>query len=216
MKLLFDFLPVLLFFITFKFYADFVDKDSQLGFIPGGTEGAIYAATLVAIIASAAQVLLFWLKHRRFEKMHLITLGLITVLGGATLLFQDETFIKWKPTAVNWMFAVAFLGSQFIGSKPLVQRMMEANIELDEPRVWTRLNVAWVVFFTLMGIVNIYVAYNYSTEFWVNFKLFGLLGLTLLFVIGQAFFLAKHIVAEDEDVDDTASDNTVDRKQDTL
>ncbi len=200
MKLLFDFLPILLFFLAFKLYPQFF-SDPQLGFIPGGEAGAIYAATLVAILASLAQVVFFWLKHRRFEKMHLITLALILVLGGATLIFHNETFIKWKPTAVNWLFGLVFLGSQWIGSKPLVQRMMEANVQLVDERVWTRLNLSWVVFFILMGLVNLYVAFNFSTEIWVNFKLFGLLGLTIAFVIGQALFLSKYLVQDAETQD---------------
>ncbi|MBT8421377.1 MAG: septation protein A [Gammaproteobacteria bacterium] len=151
---------------------------------------AILAATIVAIVATFIQVAISWLRSHRVENMHLITLALLVVLGGATLLFKDEMFIKWKPTAVNWLFALVFFGSQFVGGKSLVQRMMEKNIELPSA-IWTRLNWSWVVFFLVMGFVNLYVIYNFSTEFWVNFKLFGLLGLTLAFVIGQSFFLVR-------------------------
>ncbi len=152
-------------------------------------------ATAVAIIASILQVAIYWAKFRRFEKMHLFTLGIIVVLGGATLLLQDETFIKWKPTAVNWLFALVFLGSQFIGKKNLVQRMMEASISAPE-HVWLRLNISWVIFFITVGIANLYVAFNFDLDTWVNFKLFGVLGLTLLFVVAQGFYLVRY--AEDK------------------
>ncbi len=178
MKLLFDFFPILLFFIAYKVYG-------------------IYAATAVAIGASFIQVAAFWLRHRRFENMHLVTLGLIAVLGGATLWLQDETFIKWKPTVVNWLFGVVFLASRFIGSQPIVKRMMGSALELPDG-VWQRLNSAWALFFISMGFVNLYVMYNFNTEIWVNFKLFGLMGLTLAFVIGQAFFLARYMKPETE------------------
>jgi len=181
MKFLFDFFPIALFFITFKFY-----DDPQEG---------VLAATAVAIIATIVQVLLFWLKNKRVEKMHIITLVLITVLGGATLIFKDPLFIKWKPTAVNWAFAIGFLASQFIGSKPFVKRMMAHAVELPEV-VWMKLNIAWVAFFTAMGFANLYVAFNFSLSIWVDFKTYGMLGLTLLFVILQAIYLAKHMPEE--------------------
>lgn len=177
MKVLFDFTPVLVFFIAFK--------------IPEDPHQGILLATAVAITASLLQVTLFWIKNRRVENMHLITLAIIVVLGGATLLLQDERFIKWKPTAVNWLFALTFLVSQFIGKKNLVRRMMESTIRLPDP-IWSRLNLSWVMFFVAMGSANLYVAYNFNTETWVNFKLFGIMGLTVLFVIAQAAYLVRH------------------------
>lgn len=191
MKFLFDFFPIALFFITFKLYDD-------------PNEGVL-AATAVAIIASAVQVLLFWLKNKRVEKMHIITLVLITVLGGATLILKDPVFIKWKPTGVNWMFAIAFLGSQFIGEKPFVKRMMAHAVELPEA-IWKRLNFAWVLFFTAMGFANLYVAFNFDLSTWVDFKTYGMLGLTVLFVILQAIFLAKHMPEEKPVTNDESSD----------
>ena len=195
MKFLFDFFPIALFFITFKFY-----DDPQEG---------VLAATAVAIIATILQVLLFWLKNKRVEKMHIITLVLITVLGGATLILKDPVFILWKPTAVNWMFAIAFLGSQFVGDKPFVKRMMAHAVELPET-VWMKLNLAWVVFFTAMGFANLYVAFTYDLSTWVDFKTYGMLGLTILFVILQAVFLAKHMPEEklitDKDVETKLKD----------
>lgn len=173
MKFLFDFFPILLFFVAFKVWD-------------------IYVATGVAIVATFVQVGWFWWKNRRFERMHLITLALIVVFGGLTIFLRDETFIKWKPTILNWLFAAAFLLSQVVGKKPLVRRMLETNITLPDP-VWGRLNLIWVVFFVLMGAANIYVAFNFDTDTWVNFKLFGMMGLTIAFVIAQAFYLARHM-----------------------
>jgi len=178
MKFLFDFFPIILFFVVFNSYDDQMD--------------GVIAATKVMIAASAVQISLFWLKNRRFENMHLITLAMVAVLGGATIYFRNADFIKWKPTAVNWLFAIAFMGSEFIGKKSLLKRMMDKNISLPEP-VWSRLNYAWVIFFILMGVVNLYVAFNYSLADWVDFKTFGMLGLTFAFVILQAFYMARHV-----------------------
>lgn len=186
MKFLFDLFPVILFFVAYKSYD-------------------IFVATAVAIAASAIQVSLFWLKNRRFEKMHLVTLGLITVLGGATLIFQDALFIKWKVTVVNWIFGLAFIGSLYIGEKPLAERMMGGSVTLPR-EVWARLNWSWGIFFIIVGLINIYVAFYYGLELdektreeiWVNFKLFGVMGLTFAFVIAQAFYMTRHIEEESE------------------
>ncbi|KAA3627296.1 MAG: septation protein A [Proteobacteria bacterium] len=178
MKFLFDFFPILLFFIAFKTWD-------------------IFIATGVAIVATFVQVGLFWAKHRRFERMHIITLVLIVVFGGLTIALRDETFIKWKPTILNWLFGAAFLGSQFIGKKPLVQRMLETNFSLPDG-IWGRLNLIWIVFFVIMGVVNLYVAYSFDTDTWVNFKLFGMMGLTIAFVIAQAFYLARYLPEQPE------------------
>lgn len=180
MKFLFDFFPILLFFIAYKLYD-------------------IYVATATAIIASFLQVGVVWIQHRRVEKMHLITLLLIVVLGGATLLLHDETFIKWKPTVVNWAFAVTFLGSQFVSNKNLVQRMMDEHIKVTSEVVWKYLNLGWVTFFITMGLVNLYVAFHYDTNTWVNFKLFGMMGLTFLFVIIQGIYLSQYVVPDPDD-----------------
>lgn len=177
MKLLIDFFPIVLFFAAYKIYG-------------------IYIATGVAIAAAIVQVAYYWFKHHRVETMNLITLILIVVLGGATLLLHDEWFIKWKPTALNWVLALAFLLTQFIGKKPLVQRMLGSNITLPKP-IWLRLNISWVIFFILTGAANLYVAYSFDTNTWVNFKLFGLMGLTLVFIVAQAIYMAPHIKKED-------------------
>ncbi len=215
MKFLYDFFPILLFFIAYKTFD-------------------IFVATGVAIAASFLQVIGFWLKHRRFENMHLITLVLIVTLGGATLLLQERAYFMWKPTAVNWLFALAFIGSHFIGDKTLVERMMSQAVTVPV-QIWTRLNISWIVFFIFMGIANLYVANFFfvaeaalngaagypvdletcspdlsaeilqlcniakeQEENWVNFKLFGMMGLTFAFVIGQAFYLARHMPDEEK------------------
>lgn len=190
MKMLFDFFPILLFFVAYKLYN-------------------IYVATAVIIGATILQVVWTWLRHRRIENMHLITLAFVVVLGGATLVLHDEMFIKWKPTVVNWIFALVFLGSQFIGGKPIVQRLMESQVAVTTEKVWLGLNLGWVSFFILMGFINLYVAYNFSTDFWVNFKLFGMLGLTVLFVILQSIYLMQYLVPEENSTEVTPknSDN---------
>ena len=181
MKLLFDFFPILLFFVAYKLADD-----------PADPQHGILVATAVAIVATAVQVSVYWWKNHRVERMHLNTLALIVVLGGATLVLRDEIFIKWKPTVVNWLFALGFLASQFVGRAPLARRMMEHAVQLPDP-VWTRLNLSWAVFFALLGIANLYVVYHFDTATWVNFKLFGLMGLTLAFVLGQGVYLARHV-----------------------
>jgi intracellular septation protein len=175
MKFLFDLFPILLFFLAYKLYD-------------------IYVATAVAIGAAFVQTGAYWLKHRKFEKMHLITLGILVLFGGLTLALRDPVFIKWKPTVVNWLFGISFLGSQFIGKQTLVERMMGHAIAAPSP-VWARLNWAWTLFFVFMGLLNLYVAYNFSEDTWVNFKLFGMMGLTLVFVFAQAFYLSRYMQA---------------------
>lgn len=172
MKLLFDFFPILLFFISYKFYG-------------------IYIATMIAMAASLLQVGFFWFKNRRFEITHIITLILILVLGTATIFLHNEMFIKWKPTAVYWIFALLLLGSQIIGEKPFIQRLMGDKITLPQ-NIWKRLNLSWTIFFALMGGINIYVAYQFSTDIWVNFKLFGTLGSTIVFGVLQSLYMAKY------------------------
>ncbi len=204
MKFLFDLFPVLLFFIAYQSFgylpAEFIqiiNKLPLLSLTPGKATDAIFLATAVAIVASFIQVCLFWFTHHRFEKMHIVSLGLITLFGGATLILQDPIFIKWKPTLLNWLFALAFLGTQFIGKQPLIQRMMSHAINVPAP-IWRRVNFSWVAFFFLAGLANIYVAYTFSEALWVNFKLFGLMGLTLIFSFAQALYLAHHFVEQDD------------------
>ena len=176
MKLLFDLFPVALFFAAYKF-AD------------------IYVATFVAIVANIGQIAWLRLRGKKIEPMMWISLAIIAVFGGATLLLHDETFIKWKPTVLYWLFGAVLVGAQFGFGKNLIRAMMEKNILLPEP-IWRRLNLSWATFFIVMGFVNLYVAYNYSTDAWVNFKLFGSFGLMLLFIIGQGLVLSKHAIEE--------------------
>lgn len=202
MKFLYDFFPILLFFLVYKLYTTlppevigFLNHLPLLSLTPSEAGHAIYLATAVAIVGSFLQVLLYWLKTRRLERMHVISLVLFIVFGGATLLLRDPTFIKWKPTLLNWLFAAVFLGSQFIGRKPLVERMMAHAISVPET-IWRRLNLGWVGFFVISGLANLIVAYRFSEQTWVNFKLFGLLGLTFAFVLAQAVYLARFIQAD--------------------
>ncbi len=178
MKFLFDIFPVLVFFIAFKVYG-------------------IYVATAAAITATVIQVAWSWVRHRKIEKMLLISFGIIVVFGGATLLLKDETFIKWKPTVLYWAFSGILLGSELFLGKNLIRTMMGAQMTLPDP-VWKKLNLSWSVFFALMGIANLYVALNYSTDAWVNFKLFGGIGLLLAFAIGQALMLSRYLETEQE------------------
>lgn len=179
MKLLFDLFPVILFFIAYKMFD-------------------IYTATAVAIAASALQVSYLYWKNKTVEKMPLITLALIVVLGGMTLIFHDEDFIKWKPTIVNWGFAVVFFGSHFIGNKPIIRRMMDQAISLPD-HAWRMLSNMWIVFFIFSGAANLYVAFNYDTDTWVNFKLFGLMGLTLAFIVLQGIYISRFLNKDEND-----------------
>ncbi|PHS72199.1 MAG: septation protein A [Cycloclasticus sp.] len=181
MKILFDFFPILLFYIAFKWQG-------------------IYIAVVVAMAASAVQVSYFWLKNRRVENTHLITFVIIAISGGATLYLQNEMFFKWKPTIINWLFAIVCIGSHFIGEHPIIRRMMSSTITLPTP-VWYRLNTMWALFFIFMGSANLVVVYNFSTDIWADFKLFGMLSLTLLFILAQGFYLAKHIEEPQEALD---------------
>lgn len=173
MKPILEFFPIILFFAAYKLYD-------------------IYVATATAIVATIAQVIIYRLKYRRVETMQWITLGLIVVMGGATLYLQDEQFIKWKLTIIEWLFGAAFLASQFIGSKTFIERMMGANLELPPP-VWKRLNLSWALFFIGVGCLNLYVMAQYSTDEWVNFKTFGVPGLMVIFIVLQMAFLYKHV-----------------------
>jgi intracellular septation protein len=172
MKFLFDLFPVVLFFVAFKL-AD------------------IYVATAVAMATTALQVGWLKLRRKRVHPMLWASLAIIAVFGGATLVFQDETFIKWKPTVLYWLFGAVLAGSA-IARRNLIRSVLSHEMQLPDA-IWARLNLSWVGFFTFMGAANLYVAYNYPTDLWVNFKLFGGMGLMLLFVVGQALVLARYV-----------------------
>jgi intracellular septation protein len=173
MKFLFDIFPVVLFFIAFKLYD-------------------IYIATGVAIAATVAQVGWLWLRGRKIENMVWVSLAVIVVFGGATLVLQDETFIKWKPTVLYWLFAAVLAIAALGFGKNLIRAMMQAQMSLPDA-VWGRLLASWIAFFAGMGLLNLVVAYQFSTDTWVNFKLFGGMGLLLVFVVLQALVLARHV-----------------------
>lgn len=173
MKFLFDLFPVILFFAAYKF-------------------AGIYVATVAAIVATFAQIVWVHFRHGKVDKMLWVSLVLIVVFGGMTLLLHDPTFIKWKPTILYWLFALVLLGSAWLFKKNLIRAMMEKQMTLPET-IWNRLNLAWAAFFAAMGLLNLYVAYNFSEDAWVNFKLFGGMGLMLAFVVAQGFLLAKYI-----------------------
>jgi len=186
MKALFDFFPLILFFAAFKLYD-------------------IYVATAIAIVATFMQVGYIWIKYRRFEPTHIITLVVISFFGGLTLFFHNDAFIMWKPSVVNWIFALIVIGSVLI-NRSVIKLLMGKQLDLPDS-VWLRLSIAWGVFFLAMGFLNMYVAFYYQLdlpqevrrETWVNFKVFWMLGLTLLFSVGQMFFIAKYIDPESPD-----------------
>jgi len=175
MKLLFDFFPIILFFISYKvFHHD------------------IFIATAVVIAVSIVQVLIYWLKYRRVETLLLTNCVLILLFGGTTLLLHQEIYVKWKATAIYWLYALALSGSQFFGTKPLVQRALETNLTLPTP-VWRRVNWICAAYFAVIGLLNLFVVYHYSTDVWVDFKLFGILGLTIVFFLGLSFYLSRYL-----------------------
>jgi intracellular septation protein len=205
MKVLFDLFPVILFFLAYTGAKRAPDTASSIvssllgGLGAGGVVAAeqapILLATAVAIVASFGQVGWVLLRGRKVDTMLWISLGIIVVMGGATLALRDPTFIKWKPTVLYWTFAAVLLGAELVLKKNVIRTMMQEQLSLPDP-VWTRLNLSWVVFFALMGAANLYVAYNYSENTWVNFKLFGGIGLMVAFVILQGLMLSRFIESE--------------------
>lgn len=201
MKFFFDFFPVLLFFLAYKFFGDVppavIAAANQIPLVdlsPAEPKHAILFATLVIILATIAQNILHYVVYKRFERMHLISLGILLAFGSLTLVLKDSTFIQWKVTVFNWLFALVFIGSQYVGNrKPLVERMMSNAMQVPA-QIWTKVNWMWATFFVFIGVLNLVVAYNFSEAVWVDFKLFGVLGLTLVFVIAQAIYLQRHMI----------------------
>ncbi|MBB3256723.1 intracellular septation protein [Paraburkholderia bannensis] len=177
MKFLFDLFPIILFFVAFKVWG-------------------IYTATTVAIVATLVQIAWVAFRHRKVDPMLWLSLGIVVVFGGATLILHDETFIKWKPTVLYWAFSVVLLVSQVAFGKNLIEAMMGKQISLPQ-RVWTQLNLVWSVFFALLGILNLFVAFHFSTDAWVDFKLFGATGILVVFIVGQSLWLSRHMKEEE-------------------
>jgi len=171
MKFLFDLFPVAFFFVAIQIWD-------------------IFVATAVAIVATVLQVGWLLVRRKKVEPMLWASLGIILVFGGLTLYLRDKTFILWKPTVLYWLFGAVLAGSAFLG-RNLIRALLSDQMRLPE-RIWSRLNWAWVGFFAVMGVVNLYVAFNYSEKVWATFKLFGGMGLMLLFVVAQALFIARY------------------------
>jgi len=178
MQLVVDFLPVIVFFVAYKLYG-------------------MYVATAAIMVAMTVQIAVQWIRKRTVNKMLLVSGILVLVFGSVTLALNNPIFFQWKPTIVNWLFAVAFLGSRYIGEKTLIQRMMEQAIELPAI-MWRRLNLMWIGNFVVLGIANLYFVYNFSEEAWVNFKLYGMLGLTLLMALIQGVWIAHSMPEQEE------------------
>jgi len=205
MKLLADFLPIILFFAAFKFAGS--DKDAAAAFasehfgflVSGGSvgpgEAPVLLATVVVIVATLAQVMVMKLRGKKVDTMLWVSLVLVVVLGGLTIWFHSETFIKWKPTLLYWVMASAFLLGPLLFGKNLLRMLLGEQLQLPDA-VWQRLNWAWVAFFGVMGALNLWVAYNFSTDTWVNFKLFGGIGLMLVFTVAQGLYLSRFLPDE--------------------
>jgi intracellular septation protein len=179
MKFFFDLLPVILFFVAFKMYD-------------------IFVATAVAIAVTIAMIIYAKIRHGKIEKMLLINGIIISVLGGVTLLLHDKTYIMWKPTVLYWLMAVVLLVSNLFFKKNFIQQMMEKMIVAPKP-IWDKVNWVWVAFLIFLGFLNLYVAFNYSENTWVNFKLFGVTSMLFLFMIAHAFVLKNYLVAPAEE-----------------
>lgn len=207
MKLLFDFLPLILFFATYRLAQG--SKASAAAFatehfgalvsggVVGASEAPVLLSTLVVIAATLAQVAILKLSRRKVDLMLWVSLGLVVVLGGLTIWFHNKTFIMWKPTGLYWSFALAFWGSQALFGTNLLRKLLGEQLELPDA-VWRRLNLAWVLFFAAMGLVNLWVAYRFEEQTWVSFKAFGATGLMFLFFIGQGVYLSRHLPNEEE------------------
>lgn len=208
MKLLLDFLPLILFFATFKGAEGHADAAAAFatqhfgflvqGGVVGPQEAPVLLATVVVMVATLAQVAILKLRGRRVDLMLWVSLALVVVLGGLTVWFHNETFIKWKPTGLYWAMALALWIAQAAFDKNLIKAMLGAELTLPDA-IWLKLNRAWVLFFAAMGVLNLYVAYHFSTSAWANFKVFGVTGLILLFTLGQGLYLGKHLPPQQED-----------------
>ncbi|PHM38772.1 septation protein A [Xenorhabdus innexi] len=178
MKQLLDFLPLVVFFVVYKMYDIFY------------ASGALIAATGLAVVITYAV-------YRKVEKSSLITFAITAVFGTLTLALHDPLFMKWKVTAVYAIFALALLISQWVMKKPLIQRMLGKELELPVA-IWNKLNMAWAIFFIACALANIYVAFWLPLDVWVNFKVFGLMALTLVFIVLSVIYIYRHLPREQE------------------
>ncbi len=179
MKQFLEFIPLIVFFAVYKMYD-------------------IYAATAALMVVTVLQMAITWFTLRKLEKMHIVTLALVLVFGGFTLLFHDDAFIKWKVTVINLIFSGALLISQFGFKKPLIKQILGKEMQLPDA-IWSRVNLVWALFFLLCALLNTYIAFNLPQEVWVNFKVFGLLGMTLLCTLGTVVYLYRHLPAEQQE-----------------
>jgi intracellular septation protein len=203
MKFLFDLLPVIFFFSAYKIAGLYPDESHALvtNWLGAGIlakQAPILIATFIAIVSTALQIAIVWLRHRKVERMLWISLIVITVLGGATLAFRDNTFIQWKPTALYWLLGLTLLGSKMLFRRNLIERMLEAQFRVPDP-IWSRLNLACALFFIFLGLLNLYVAFNFEEETWVNFKLFGCSALIFVFALALGLYLSKHLIEDQAD-----------------
>ncbi len=202
MKLLFDVFPVILFFVFFKFGNSHPETAEAIlatfHIVLGDSiKPAIFLATLVSIFATTFQIIWTKLRHGKVDTMLWVSFSVIVLFGGATLIFHNDTFIRWKPTVLYWLFAATLFASNLIFKKNLIRSTLSSKMALPV-RVWNLLNLSWGLFFTALGFINLYVAYNYSIESWVNFKLFGFTGLMVIFVVAQSAWLSKYMNEDKE------------------
>ncbi len=176
MKQLIDFIPLIIFFALYKMYD-------------------IYVGTAALIVATAIQIALTYFLYKKVEKMQLITFVIVAVFGGMTIFFHDENFIKWKVTIVYSLFSIGLLVTQLMG-KPVIKGMLGKEISLPDS-VWLKINWAWVIFFVLCALLNVYVAFNLPLDVWVNFKVFGLLAATFGFTLLTGLYIYKHLPKEE-------------------
>ena len=201
MKIFLDFLPIVLFFLTYKQAGERPDEAAALtndwfGFMINGVvgpkEAPVLLATVVVIFATLLQVVYLKVRGQKVDTMLWVSLGLVTVMGGATIYFNNSKFMQWKPSLLYWAMAAAFWLSPILTGKNLLKLMMGEQVDLPA-FVWRNLNLAWIAFFSFMGVLNLWVAYSYDESTWVSFKVFGGMGLMLVFILARAFFLNKHL-----------------------
>ncbi|HLO61855.1 MAG TPA: septation protein A [Azonexus sp.] len=201
MKLLFDLFPVILFFAAFKYSEK--NPESAASWVAtllgsalvDAKQAPILLATVVVIVATVIQIVWVHFRHGKVDKMLWISLGLVVVFGGLTLFFQNEVFIKWKPTILYWVFAISMAFSSLVLKKNPMKAMLGEQMSLPEA-VWNKVTLSWIAFFAVMGVLNLVIAFNFPTDTWVNFKLFGGMGLMLVFVLAQGMLLSKYIEEE--------------------